>query len=407
MSFLLEYLIESSLAAGLVWLGYKFVLEDLTFFSWNRIYLLFGLVLSLCLPLLSIPVTWLESLPTQTLISFGTDFSKNLSTNTVSSPSSSVWGLSRIVIVIWLLPSIVLFARLVFSVITLFRKIQRADKIKLNGLTIALDSFFTPSSFFGYVLLPKEILKSPGLEQIVKHESSHLRLGHSIDLMLVQVLKSIYWFNPFLYLFEKSLKEVHEYQADSEVIKTFEPISYSRLLVDSISISKNNFIPSFNQFQTKKRIVMMNKPKSNAGERMKFLLSLPVVLVMLLLFSCQINNDKNKLLGVWTGSDFVVELPDNSDFAALVEGGKNLHIDGKMILNDDNTYQIQDPSSTVNGKGVWELDGEVLRTTDELDNVAEYKILKLDESTLVTEHSFNMETPMGVVAGNIMLTYKR
>lgn len=152
---------------------------------------------------------------------------------------------------------------------------------------------------------------------------------------------------------------------------------------------------------------MMNKPKSNARERMKFLLSLPIVLVMLILFSCQINNDKNKLLGVWTGSDFVVELPDNSDFAALVEGGKNLHIDGKMILNDDNTYQIQDPSSTVNGKGVWELDGEVLRTTDELDNVAEYKILKLDESTLVTEHSFNMETPIGVVAGNIMLTYKR
>ena len=101
MSFLLEYLIESSLAAGLVWLGYKFVLEDLTFFSWNRIYLLLGLVLSLCLPLLSIPITWPESLPAQTLISFGTDFSKNPSSNTVSLPSSSDWGLSRILIVIW------------------------------------------------------------------------------------------------------------------------------------------------------------------------------------------------------------------------------------------------------------------------------------------------------------------
>jgi hypothetical protein len=220
-------------------------------------------------------------------------------------------------------------------------------------------------------------------------------------------LKSVFWFSPFLYLLEKSLKEVHEYQADSEVVETCEAIAYSRLLVESICISRTDFIPSFNQFQTKKRIVMMNKPKSNTGKKRRFLIALPLILTMLVLFSCQMGGGEKELVGTWTGSNFIVEVPDGSNLDGLIEGGRSLHIDGKLMLNDDNTYQIQDPSGAVNGKGVWERDDKVLRTTDEQANVVEYQVLQLDESTLVTEHSFNIETPVGVVSGNIVLTYKR
>lgn len=407
MNFLFAYLIESTLATGLVWLGYKLILEKLTFFSWNRIYLLAGLTFALGLPLISIPITWSASLPVQNLVSLGTVFPESQPSNAVSSVFWENWSFARSFFMLWLSVATLLLSRLAYSVYSLHRKIKHAEKIFRDGFTIALDASFSPSSFFGYILLPKESLESAGLEQLVKHESSHIRFGHSLDLMLVQVLKGIFWINPFLYLLDKSLKEVHEFQADSEVIKTFEAIPYSRLLVESLHISRRDFIPSFNQFQTKKRIVMMNKPKSNAWEKSKFLMGIPLMFAVLLLFSCQIGGSAMKVQGIWSGTDFKFEQSEGPDLAAMVEGGKSLHVNGKLMLNENKTYQILDPSGTMNGKGIWLLDGEVLKLIDERQNEVAYQVIKLNDSELVTKHEVNMETPMGVVAGTIVLTYSK
>jgi hypothetical protein len=407
MNFLFEYLIESTLAMGLVWLGYKFFLEKLTFFSWNRVYLLLGLIFGFGLPLISIPITWSESLPVQNLIPFGTVFSESRPSSAVTSSPWESWGLAQSLIMLWFLVATLLLSRLAYSVFALQRKIQHAEKMVQDGFTIALDASFSPSSFFGYVLLPKDSLDSGGLGQIVKHESSHIRFGHSVDLMLVQVLKGIFWFNPFLYLLEKSLKEVHEFQADSEVIKTFEAIPYSRLLVQSLYVSKTDFIPSFNQFQTKKRIVMMNKPKSDAREKSKFLMAIPLMFALLFLFSFQIGSSEMRLQGKWSGTDFKFEQSEGPDLATMVEGGKSLHINGKLRLNKNKTYQILDPSGVMNGNGTWLLDGEVLKMTDERQNEVAYQVVKVNDSELVTKHEVNMETSEGVVAGTIVLTYSK
>ena len=151
----------------------------------------------------------------------------------------------------------------------------------------------------------------------------------------------------------------------------------------------------------------MNKPKSNVRQRLKFLMGLPLILVMLVLFSFQMNGDEKQLVGIWNESEYIVEIPDGVNGDVVLERYKSVHVDRKMTLNEDHTYQIQDPSGVVNGKGVWERDGEILRMTDDQPNVVEYKVSKLDDSDLITEHEVDMETEIGLVPIHITLIYKK
>jgi len=405
MSLFLNFLIESTIAMTLVWLGYKWVFEKLTFHSWNRFYLLTGVVLALILPLLSIPLYSIgESVPLRIIDTFSTN---NLVTAPFYQDSSVAFSSSIVVHLVYFLVSFVLACRLVFSVFILSKKIKSAQKLNLSGVTLAVDPNFTASSFFGWVLISPKELSSPSIHQIVAHESVHIKCGHTWDLMAFQVLKIAFWVNPVLYLLEKALKEAHEYQADAKVIEHIPVTEYSRLLVQSISNKMTNFIPSFNQFQTKKRIIMMNKVKSSVGEKVKFLLCVPLILVMLLLFSFQIGMDEKKLEGTWKGSEFKFEQTQGPSLEAMVEGGKSLHVDGRLSLNKDKTYQILDPSGSMNGQGTWSLDGEVLKLTDERQNVVEYQLVEVNSSRLITKHKVETETPMGIVLGTILLTYSK
>ncbi|MBN7810533.1 lipocalin family protein [Algoriphagus sp. H41] len=406
MKAVLEYLIESMLASGLVWLGYRLFLERLTFFSWNRAYLLLGMLLAFSLPLLSIPLSWARPTVVPAILPFA-DFGQNQESSTQASSALLDWSAGGLLLSCWLGIALLLIARLAIGVLILWRKIRQAERVPKGGLTLAFHTSFSPSSFFGYVLLPQDGLSGEALEQILAHESSHIRHWHSLDLLVLQIVKALFWFNPFLYLLERALKEVHEFQADAEVVKTFEAIPYSRLLVQSLWASQGDFIPSFNQFQTKKRIVMMNKTKSNAKERLRFLMGIPLVVAMLGLFSCQMGSSDEDLVGTWTGTDFEFEQTQGPDLPGVVEGGKNLHVDGKMVLNADKTYEIRDSSRTINGKGVWELDGSVLRTTDDKGNVIEYEVVSSSATKLVTKHHVSLETPMGVLEGTIVLSYEK
>ena len=151
----------------------------------------------------------------------------------------------------------------------------------------------------------------------------------------------------------------------------------------------------------------MNKPKTNARERLRFLMALPLVFAMLVLFSFRMNEGEKQLAGIWTESEYIVEIPDGINADVILDRYKSLHVDRTMTLNKDHTYQIRDPSSVVTGKGAWELDGEILRMTDDHSSVVEYKVSKLDDSDLVTEHAVDMETEIGLVPIHITLIYKR
>jgi TonB family protein len=135
-------------------------------------------------------------------------------------------------------------------------------------------------------------------KRIILHESIHVSKKHSWDLLFVQMAKVVFWFNPLIYLFENSIREVHEFQADQGVTNSYSHSEYSRLLLRLLTAGRGwQFMNNFNQFQTKKRIIMMNKTKSNQRQLVRFLMVIPVMGLMFFMFSCDLTQANEEIEG--------------------------------------------------------------------------------------------------------------
>ena len=124
------------------------------------------------------------------------------------------------------------------------------------------------------------------------------------------------------------------------------------------------------------------------------------------LISCG-KSTEELIVGTWSGTDFTFDQTEGPDLAAMVEGGKGLHIDGKLILEATGTYIVTSPEDRMNSKGTWKVKGDELMMTDESNNEVIYTIVALDEAQLITSNNVKMESPLGNIAGTITLTYKK
>jgi len=282
MESLFVYLLEVSVCLGVTLLIYRVILSELTFFAVNRAVLLLLLASSFVIPFLSFEVFGIG----------GADIVREMTLpvfqvgeqDPLTSTQSPSW--LKVVVFIYLIGALFMAARLVFGFILSQRLIGKAKKINYGSYLIALHPDFVPASFFRYILMPRFDPDDDAQKQIILHESMHVAYRHSWDLLLVNFAKVIFWFNPLIYLFERSLREVHEYQADQGVTTCFSPKEYATLLLHLITAKPGwQFMNNFNQFQTKKRIIMMAKGKSSTVQKLRILALLPVVGLLLFIFS--------------------------------------------------------------------------------------------------------------------------
>jgi TonB family protein len=301
----LVYLLETSVCLGFTLLIYRFVLSELTFFAWNRAILLALLVLSFVIPTLSLDYFGIggeEVVREMTLPVFqvGEQISSNYGKG-INFLEYAVW--------IYLIGVFFTAARMIFGLLISQRLIDKATLIFYRNQWISIHPQFVPASFFSYILMPSFDPNDRDQEQIFIHESMHVRYRHSWDLVLVNFGKIIFWFNPLIYLFEKSLREVHEFQADQGVTRAFSPREYATLLLRLVTARPGwQFMNNFNQFQTKKRIQMIAKRSSASFQKLRFLAVIPAIGALLFVFSCE----KEELLSTMTGmEDFpeTMEIP--------------------------------------------------------------------------------------------------
>ncbi len=288
---LLRYLLEGSICIALGLVFYKAFLQKLTFFDWNRAVLLLMLVLGVTIPLFSFEFgTGQATIREFTLPEYWVGKS-------TSAAVQQGFTVPEMIIFIYALGLAISLCRLILGLLKPIFQLQLVDKIPYGGMTLAVHPSFEPASFFNYILLPEFNPEDPDQRQILLHESVHIEKKHTWDLMLMQFVKAVFWFNPLIYLYESSLLEVHEYQADQGVTKAYSQIGYSRLLLKLIAKNSGwQFVHSFNQFQTKKRIMMMNKPQSRSILKSRFLLAIPVVAMMLFVFACE-ESDEGLIAG--------------------------------------------------------------------------------------------------------------
>lgn len=125
------------------------------------------------------------------------------------------------------------------------------------------------------------------------------------------------------------------------------------------------------------------------------------------LASCSSGVSEEKLEGNWKGEDFQFVQSEGPNVVAMIDGGRELHEQSELLLKADGTYEIVVKEDIPNGEGVWRvIDGNLLQTISGSDTIL-YEVMDLSENRLVTKHQVAYETPMGNLAGEITLIYKR
>lgn len=183
----------------------------------------------------------------------------------------------------------------VFFIIRLFHQIlQTALLIHKYGITrygdiklVVVDKDYVPFSFLNLVFIQKDLYKNPDFKKIIAHEQTHVRQFHTIDLILVELFLILQWFNPFIWVTRKHLKNIHEYLADQGVLSNgYNALEYQQLLLTQtfgtqfIALSNN-----FNQSLIKKRFIMMSKEKTKGMSLLKMVFIVPVAVTLSIMFT--------------------------------------------------------------------------------------------------------------------------
>jgi hypothetical protein len=124
------------------------------------------------------------------------------------------------------------------------------------------------------------------LDQVVAHERTHIRQGHSLDILLVHAAAVVQWFNPFIWLYKRSLQELHEYLADREVLaQGFDPCTYKQVLFEQhLGARSLEFAHHLHQSQIRRRLAMMTR-RSGRWTAFTYLLALPALALLLVAFA--------------------------------------------------------------------------------------------------------------------------
>ena len=295
------YLLQVSACMGIFYVFYYLMLTRLTFFTINRYYLLFTMLLSFVIPTLTIHVHQPDNYPhvMQQVVYVNT--LQNVQAYTFAAPSPqkiiepAVNWLLVLKMVYWLVAA-GLFTHLVIVLIGFFsklkyRKIDRIGKINiLRG-----NKKLTNGSFLNYIFLNDDELSTDELQQIIAHEMLHVKLLHSVDRIIAKIIQIILWFNPFVYLYARSIEENHEFEVDREIARSTDKSNYADLLLHLSVAGHGMLYHNFSKVPLKKRMMMLfNKPSAKM-KRVIYIGIIPVVVVSCLAFARLKSDDKKSV----------------------------------------------------------------------------------------------------------------
>jgi beta-lactamase regulating signal transducer with metallopeptidase domain len=274
----LHYVLEAGVCLAFFYSIYWLFLKKETYFHLNRAYLVSSLLLSFIIPALNI------SSPFFTI----RDAAEGVRLpQTPSLTPDRPIDITAILLVVYAAGVLLLLARLVFHLANLAGVVRRSDIWSCDGLKIvSIEKDFSPFSFLHFVFINSRNLTEVNLRHILAHEEVHIRQCHSLDILLIELVTIMQWFNPFVRPYKKALQETHEYLADFGVIaQGFSTAKYQLLMFEQhVGAKLFEFANNFKQSQIKRRITMMSKIKSRNVAKLKLLLVLPLALFLALAF---------------------------------------------------------------------------------------------------------------------------
>ncbi|MEI7586370.1 MAG: POTRA domain-containing protein [Runella sp.] len=299
------YLAESTTCLLLFALIYSLFLSKTTYFQWNRWYLLSSVFLALIIPLTPSPF-WLYDNQKEIINAFHWNLSPAVwqTKGQLSLPSQLFEKTQDSDQLIFLLGAIYTsgFIYKLWSFIKNLRVviglIQQSEKTQQESYFSVYTQTTMPTfSFMRHIFLEDVMtqLKQEELLQVIHHEQVHVRQRHTLDLLLLEIVGIIFWFNPVINYLKKSVKLVHEYLVDAEVVRHQDLKQYSHLLL-KLALQQTNFpiANGISNNQILNRITMLTQPKSGQIQKLRFLMAIPAL--ALTIVSCSFLGDENKTL---------------------------------------------------------------------------------------------------------------
>lgn len=290
------FLYESGISLSVLYLFYWLLLRKETWFLLNRIILISTLLLSLAIPFIRITLTGNSEQGSIIYV-----FSRYIMDPLVITPETAhakqIQSISMLQIIYFIYFTGVIFftIKLFVQFFQIFNLVKKYGTRKLSGYKIVpIDKDLSPFSFFNYIFINTDKKNNNELKKVLHHEGEHSARLHTIDIILFEIICIIQWFNPFIWLYKLSLREVHEYEADLRVIKNGEnKLSYQKLILQQVF--GNQFFQVahylFTNSLIKKRITMMTKIESKRRTIIKSLLILPIAAILVTIFSCTQKDD--------------------------------------------------------------------------------------------------------------------
>lgn len=271
METLIIYISKVGIYIAVFWLIYLLLMQKTTFFKFNRIYLIFGIIASFTLPLINyrydvyIPIS---------------EFVTDINVTTTSQNIENDMNIWNILGVFYIIGTFLIICRSIYSIIKFRKEIKNKRVTLLHKYKIIDDqSVEIPFSVINYIFINSHILTKDEYDLILKHEKAHVDQYHWIDLIISEIMIATQWFNPIAWQYIKRQKENHEFLADQFVIDTgISPALYRAILINQqLQGPIFSFSNSFNVIKPLNRLKMITKTRTSPWRKLTALVVLPLI----------------------------------------------------------------------------------------------------------------------------------
>lgn len=341
---ILPYFLKVNLALAILYICYRLLFRNDTFFRLRRAVLLSVYLIAFLYPLLDISI-WLSTRESVTeIVNY---YSTILPLKTVvaaddtplSTEADWLTIAESYMLLIYLAGITLLFLRCIIELFTVIRLRLRSPKQLINGTTIyVLPSQEEPYSFFGWIFASPESHTPPALEEILVHEKTHVRQLHSIDVVLGEIVCILCWINPFAWLLKKEISSNHEYLADEQVMLAGynkKEYQYHLIGLEHPEMAIAKLYNNFSVLPLKKRITMLNKKRTGRVGKVKYLTLLPLAAGLLLL------NNIDAMARI-VSRQTTVPVPAEKTMIAPAPEAVSVEVATPLPPDDDKVYEVVD-----------------------------------------------------------------
>ena len=288
MGTFLVYILKSAVCLAMFYLFYRLLLSKETFHRFNRIALLGVMLLSCLLPLVKVTVEQVSPVNAQVMSMEDLLLMYQWNSEAVVEEGSRPFHWQEGLVLVYFVGLFFVIVRHLWSLGRMLYLIRHSRCKRLdNGIRLVVHRRkLAPFSWMRYIVISETDLKESG-HHILVHEMAHIHHRHSWDLLLTEACAWLQWFNPAIWLLKQELQNIHEYEADEEVLRQgINAKEYQMLLIKkAVGARLYSIANSFNHSSLKKRITMMIRKKSNPWARAKYLYVLPLAAVTVAAFA--------------------------------------------------------------------------------------------------------------------------